>query len=151
MSSVGIKGGDKMKYELSKRLKLFSKKRTLEVGFPAGTPNYPDGTPVAEVAFYNEYGTSTIPPRPFMRPTIEKNKEGWGVLLANTYKATKDIDVSFGVVGQDAVGAFREAIIDFEGEPNAPSTINKKGFATPLQDTGHMRDSVNYVIKKSIL
>ena len=32
-------------------------------------------------------------------------------------------------------------------EPNAPSTIRKKGSDKPLIDTGRLRQSVNYVIK----
>ena len=38
---------------------------------------YPDGTPVPLVAFWNEYGTRTAPPRPFFRDTIEQNKKNW--------------------------------------------------------------------------
>ena len=46
-------------------------------GSSAGNP-YPDGTPVAAVAAFNEFGTDRIPPRPFMRQTIAKNQAAWG-------------------------------------------------------------------------
>jgi hypothetical protein len=32
--------------------------------------------------------------------------------------------------------------------PNAPSTIRKKKSARPLIHTGHMRQSIRYVVKK---
>ena len=51
------------------------------VGFPAGD-NYSDGTPVAAAAFWNEFGTSTIPPRPFFRPMIAKESPTWAPKMA---------------------------------------------------------------------
>lgn len=36
-----------------------------------------NGVPVARVAMWQEYGTSKIPPRPFMRPTILSKSGEW--------------------------------------------------------------------------
>jgi hypothetical protein len=43
------------------------------------TYNYPDGTPVAEVAAQNEFGNASknIPPRPTVRPAAIDNKDKW--------------------------------------------------------------------------
>ena len=41
----------------------------LQVGFFA-TAKYPDGTPVTNVAVWNEFGTGSIPERPFFRQAL---------------------------------------------------------------------------------
>ena len=51
---------------------------------------------------------------------------------------------ALGVFGK---GLVQEKISTGDFEPNAPSTIRKKGSDKPLIDTGRLRQSVNYVIK----
>ena len=46
------------------------------------------------------------------------------------------------------VGLVQEKIESGSYEPNAPSTIRKKKSDKPLIDTGRMRQSVKYVIRK---
>ena len=119
---------------------------TLRVGFLDGA-TYPDGTSVASVAAFNEYGDPARgrPPRPFMRQTIEREREGWGKTLAaglrmNDYNAAAGL----GVLGEDIAGAIRETISQFDSPPLALSTIARKGFAKPLVDTGMMLRSVSW-------
>jgi hypothetical protein len=47
---------------------------TLSVGFLEGEV-YPDGTPVAQVAYWNEFGTSTAPARSFFRTMVTAQYE----------------------------------------------------------------------------
>lgn len=119
---------------------------TLRVGFLDGA-TYPDGTRVAAVAAYNEYGNPARNrlPRPFMRQTIERERDGWGKTLAaglrmNDYNATAGL----GVLGEDIAGAIRETITQFDSPPLSPRTIARKGFAKPLVDTGTMLRSVSW-------
>lgn len=119
---------------------------TLRVGFLDGA-TYPDGTRVAAVAAYNEYGNPARgrPPRPFMRQTIEREREGWGKTLAaglrmNDYNAAAGL----GVLGEDIAGAIRETITQFDSPPLALPTVRRKGFAKPLVDTGTMLRSVSW-------
>ena len=42
----------------------------------------------------------------------------------------------------------QEKITEGSYEPNAASTIRRKGSSKPLIDTGRMRQSVNYEIRK---
>lgn len=118
----------------------------LLVGFLDGA-TYPDGTRVAAVAAYNEYGDPACnrPPRPFMRQTIEHERDGWGKTLAaglrmNNYKA----EAGLGALGEDIAGAIRETITQFDSPPLSPCTIARKGFAKPLIDTGMMLRSVSW-------
>ena len=50
-------------------------------------------------------------------------------------------------LGVTVKGIVQEEIVEGDFAPNATSTIKKKGSERPLIDTGHMRQSVNYVIK----
>ena len=76
----------KKKYK-GKRIKEFlknvkeSRDITIEVGVLDGT--YPDGSPIAEVAFYLEYGTDNIDPEYFMTRALSQNKQE---LLLKTQK-----------------------------------------------------------------
>lgn len=119
---------------------------TLRIGFLDGA-TYPDGTGVAAVAAYNEYGdpARNRPPRPFMRQTIERERDGWGKTLAaglrmNDYNAAAGL----GVLGEDIAGAIRETITQFDSPPLALPTVRRKGFAKPLVDTGMMLRSVSW-------
>lgn len=53
---------------------------------------YPDGTPVAQVAFWQEFGTPgarfPIPPRPTFRMMIAKHKKEWGPQLGALLKSS---------------------------------------------------------------
>lgn len=117
---------------------------SVEVGFLDGA-TYPDGTPVAAVAFWNEFGTSTSPARPFFRNMIAAESPSWPDKLAAAYKATGgDGQKSLALMGEDIDGALKQSINDFSTPGNAPSTIAAKGFDKPLIDTGHMVNSTGY-------
>jgi hypothetical protein len=62
--------------------------REAKIGFFAGK-NYEDGTPVAYVAAIQEFGSpeNGIPPRPFMRPTVEDKKGAWSADIAGGMRA----------------------------------------------------------------
>lgn len=52
----------------------------LQVGW-FDSANYNDSMPVAQAAFFQEFGTKTAPPRPFFRPAVEDNKGKWTMLV----------------------------------------------------------------------
>ena len=61
--------------DILKRLTQTSTKLPhVNVGF-FDTDQYPDGTYVAQVAYWNEFGTKGMPARPFMRQTIAAHKD----------------------------------------------------------------------------
>lgn len=110
---------------------------------------------VASVAATQELGdpAKRIPPRPFMRPTIEAKKQEWLSLAANRTKKIIDgkktlIDV-LDELGQKAAGDIRKTIKEVVSPPLSPITIairliqksNKKEIGKltkPLVDTGIM-------------
>lgn len=123
----------------------------VQVGFQAGEDQYEDGTDLVEVAMRNELGSSDTPARPFMRQSFENHE-------AELQKACDAVNknIANGGTAEDGLkklGAFvkglvQEEIVNGGFAPNAPSTIRQKGSAQPLIDSGHMRQSVNFVIRK---
>jgi len=86
---------------------------TVSVGFMENA-KYSDGTPVAGVAFWNEFGHDgpfPSPPRPFFRTMIAKESPGWPAKMAALAKAT-DLNGSkvLALMGEDISGALVESI-----------------------------------------
>lgn len=90
------------------------------VGFMEGA-TYPNGTPVAAVAFWNEYGHAgpfPAPPRPFFRNMIAKESPTWPKKMAAAAKATNyDGPKVLKLMGEDIKGALQQSIT----ETNAPA------------------------------
>ena len=122
---------------------------SVSVGFLGGA-TYPDGTSVAQVAFWNEYGTTRIPPRPFFRTMIANESPGWGVLMqkaAKHYEYNGDTVLQF--MGVKIAEQLQQSIAGWQTPSNAPFTIAAKGFNKPLVDTGQMQNSVDFEVNTS--
>lgn len=148
---------DKLKKKIEKRLNA---KLQLEVGF-FETAKYSTGEYVAQVAFWNEYGTKISPPRPFFRNAVKDKSKEWLELFRDTQFKTKDIYKTLGIVGTIAKDDIATSITDLSSPPNSDITINGgwirhangkafkvkgKKSSNPLVDTGHMGDSVTFEI-----
>ena len=131
--------------DLAGALKKYAQpKKVLRVGF-VEEATYPDGTPVAQVAFWNEYGTETAPSRPFFRKTIRDNQSGWVNRIGGLVKSN-NADKALALLGEHISGQIVQTITTFAEPPNATSTIKKKGFDAPLRDTMQMARSVGYEV-----
>lgn len=123
----------------------------IRVGFQSGADPYEDGTDLVDVVAYNELGSSDIPARPFMKQSFENHEDELknGCDLVNrTLAAGGTAEQALDKLGVIVKGLVQEEIVDGDFTPNAEATVKKKGSAQPLIDTGHMRQSVNYVIKR---
>ena len=132
----------------------------VKVGF-FSTARYEDGTPVAAVAAWNEFGTETIPERPFFRNALAESERGVSNILAkgiDTKKIVMDEQLA-GRVGEYVQGKIRDSIIALNDPPNSPATIAQKrkklhgkkgtgGGETPLIDTGAMLDAVAWEVEQ---
>lgn len=122
----------------------------IQVGFQ-GDQKYEDGTSIAQVAAVNEFGASDIPERPFMRQSFENHE---GELQAACDAAQRLVssggsaEQALQQIGVVAKGLVQDEIVNGGFAPNAESTIEKKGSEQPLIDTGTMRQSVNFVVKR---
>jgi len=103
---------------------------------------YPDGTPVAMVAFWNEYGTRTSPVRAFFRTTVSENKKNWVLSVQNLMKIHNDPKQVMGLIGVHMQEQIVQSINTWSDPPNAPYTIAKKGSSKPLIETGVLMGSI---------
>ncbi len=121
------------------------------IGFQRGDAEE-DGTDIADIAAWNELGTSRgIPSRPFIRNTVDLHKSEIDSLIDHMVIKILNGSTAEQVLREAGVfmkGAMQAEITDGSFEPNAPSTVKRKGSDKPLIDTGMMRASVNYQIKK---
>jgi len=125
-----------------------------------------DGESLGDIAFWNEHGTETIPPRPAQRMgldiAINRNKKIIKAYLKNYFMALKMKDsaqaeklilqrkkVLFTQIGQSAKKEIKEIIKSGSTVSNAPATIKKKGFNHPLYETGKYLENVNFEVKES--
>ena len=143
---ASISGGDKLEFALARIAHELGSGGVLRVGF-LERATYPDGKPVAMIAAFNEYGTRTIPARPFFRNMIAAKSKEWPEGIATQLRLTHyNVDLTLQRTGAAIRGQLQQSIRDTNTPPNAPSTIAKKGFNKPLIDTGHMLNSVDYEV-----
>ena len=146
-----VTGGQKIRAMLAKAGKGGVK--GISIGFFASA-RYPDGTPVAAVAGWNEFGTRNrdgsvhIPERPFMRNAVTEGKDEVAALIRGRIDGTKMIiDRNLAeLVGQLVQGHIQKEIVDLREPINAESTVKSKGSDNPLVDTGTMRTAVTYEV-----
>lgn len=133
--------------------KMLKEMAELEVciGFQHGKATEDDGTDVCDVAAWNELGTEHIPARPFLRKSVDENKDKIdGFLQARKADLLSGVSVEhvlkeIGIFQKDLV---QEKITEGHFKKNAASTIERKGSSKPLIDTGRMRQSVGYIVRK---
>ena len=121
------------------------------VGFPAGGPADEKGVSVAEYAAYNDLGTIYSPSRPFLRDSVNNHQADFNQFCAAAVREIMNGGTArqaLEKLGVYAKGIVQEQITDGTYEANSETTIRRKGSAKPLMDTGLMRESVNYEIRK---
>ncbi|MBF0865115.1 MAG: hypothetical protein ABF932_13655 [Gluconobacter potus] len=126
----GAQGGI-LKRLLNTLLRRTVRLPSVEIGFFPDAA-YPDGTYVAQVAFWDEYGTQHAPPRPFMRATIAAHQTEWGKLMGAALKQSGyDLDKALDIVGRMISDQVKEQIVSTDGPANSPVTnLLKQRFPT---------------------
>ena len=110
-----------------------------------------DGGDVLNRAFFNEFGTSTIPARPFISTAFDENRDDlhemkrrlWNGVIQGKINAAR----AAALLGEHHQNQVREKITSIDTPPNAESTIRMKGSSNPLIDTGQMRSAVRYEVE----
>ena len=117
----------KIKTKLDKVPKEFNGK-VAQIGFPKGIA-YEDGTSVAYVAAIQEYGapSRSIPPRPFIQPTIKAEKDKWVKIIEKyipqvVLGKTTAFD-ALDLVGRVAVADIQETIAHVYSPALSPITV----------------------------
>ncbi|MFY0735620.1 hypothetical protein [Aurantimonas sp. NFXS3] len=120
---------------------------TVKVGLPSGQA---PGDLVA-IGIYNEFGTRTIPERPFIRNAVRGNDHGirsvTGKAAAQIMRGEISMQAAMARLGIYFQGKIQAEITALDSPPNAPSTIRQKGSSNPLIDTGRLRSSISWKIE----
>lgn len=145
---VNITGGERLSKALEK---IIDTKLMVKAGVPEGATT-PEGKSIPQYAMYNEIGTSRIPPRPFLRQTINDKQDGWkSFLYSNVDYNNIESDQCYsvmGLLGEIMKADVKETIQKGSFTPDAPSTIankRRKGKSEPdhpLIDDGYLLESI---------
>ena len=129
------------------------KGKVVKIGVNEDQGEYPNGVKIALVGFWNEYGTSRIPQRSFIRSTLEENKRKieakrnklLGQVLEGRVSETKALE-QLGWMIKEMIKAKIEKLKD---PKNAPSTVKGKPDIgnNPLVHTRLLKNAINYVVE----
>lgn len=149
---------DKGEKRIRAQLKLLDKSFT-SIGVHEGAGKYTTGKnppSVAEVAFWNEFGTKTAPERAAIRSGIEEKRKSINELvnqqLNSVVRGSQTVKGGLDVIGFAGQTAIQNRITTAGSwaVPNAPSTVAKKSKggalrgATPLIESGlYLRSITN--------
>ncbi len=141
--------------------------KEVHIGFQHGEASEKDGTDICDIAAWNELGTEHIPPRPFLRKSVDENQDKINQFLQRKVRSLangKTAEELLNEIGNYQKKLIQQKIREGEFAPNSGITINGgwmrnkktgkafyvkwKNSSKPLIDTGRMRQSVNYVIKR---
>jgi hypothetical protein len=111
-----------------------------------------DGTPLAQIGFWQEFGTKNIPARAWLSEgaayveraalkDIEKIVNQMG-------RFPKDPKLMLVPLAKAVAEGIRTYAINNHWTPNAASTIKQKGFDWPLVQTGAMIDAIDGRVKR---
>jgi len=147
-NKVIITGSDKVKEAIKKKIENM-KPTVVEVGILTNA-TYPGKKEVSvlDVAIYNEYGTTSSPPRPFMLQTKQRYSKQWSQTLEKLIVANNgDVKKAMELLGNIIKGQIQKTIAQGAFAPNAPSTVAQKGKNTPLRDSLLLFNSIDYEVK----
>lgn len=147
-----IRAKVKLRRETVKRVAELEGPTKVEVGFPSGSigGKRPVDAAVIAVAMFNEFGTRTIPERPFIRNTIRSHRDEYIEAMAEgaaaVVRGESDIEDALSKLGLKAAGDIQRAMPGTP-PPNKPSTVAKKGSSKTLIDTGRLRQSITWKVE----
>lgn len=144
--------------EIQKQVALLDGSYVL-VGFQEGTKTTlqtkgqrqkKSGLSMAEIAAANEFGTKTIPARPFMSTSFDENRAKINKAIQGEYSKILDgkstTERSLGLIGLLGVKFIVQKIRAITSPPNSPRTIAIKKSSKPLIDFGQMVQSVRHKV-----
>lgn len=107
--------------------------------------------PLAVIAAVHEFGLGGMPQRSFLRSAYDENLPTIDKMIqrvANGAVFGFGTNAALNQLGNVVQGMIQRKIVDGPFKPNAPATIKRKKSSRPLIDTGHLRQSIRYVIEK---
>lgn len=129
----------------------------IEVGYYDGQ-TYDDGTPVAAVAAWHEFGTQNMPQRAFFRSALAENKRTIQKASADALKKVlqrkKTPEQGAAMIARALGKIIYQKLVRASSwaTPLAASTIARKGHSRILVDTETLRNELTWrVVKKGLV
>ncbi|MBT8412481.1 MAG: hypothetical protein KJP02_11890 [Octadecabacter sp.] len=133
----------------------------VKVGIQSDAGATDEGTPLAAIGFWNEFGTrggaagggwgGPVPARPFIRDTADEKRAAWMRVADQAINAalrgTATLERGFTILGALVERDIKQAFVSGGWTPNSPVTVALKGSTTPLIDTGALRGAIRYEVK----
>lgn len=149
-------GGNGSLLNLVRELGDYDGRPTLRVGVMESARNEKTGEPVAPYAAANEFGTSRIPARPFLRSTIDAKGNEWATYLGRAIRAGVSLQEALELTGEKMKSDVKATIAGNMSPANAPSTIRRKlrqedegggmMHSGTLMETGSLLRSIEYEV-----
>ena len=145
---AAFSGGEKLMAFLEQLYKeLTAGEPVARVGFLEGsTCGIGNDASAPEVAFILENGApaANIVPRPFFRNMVTRRRGSWGgtlkkFLKANNYNSKKALLGTGLIMGEQ----LQLEITEFTDPGNLQSTIDKKGYDKPLEQSKNMKRAIS--------
>ena len=123
----------------------------IEAGLFADSGDH-DGTPLAQIGFWQEFGTRTIPARPWLSGGAEFIERAALKQMTRIAQRIGRLPSNPKLLLDPLANAVAEGIrsyaMNHAWTPNALSTERRKGFNWPLVETGAMIDAIDGRAKK---
>lgn len=139
---IGYIEGDKSHKSKKDRSKKHSNKNTTYIN-------------MAQLASVHEYGSPKkgIPERSFIRSWVDNNQPE---IMRRIERMVKGIidgkvtpEIALKTIGVFASGGIKKQLKSISTPPLSEKTIKEKGSSQPLIDTGQMRSSIRFIVKKN--
>lgn len=107
--------------------------------------------PLAVIAAIHEFGLGDMPQRSFLRSAYDENLPMIDKMIqrvANGAVFGLGTNAALNQLGNVVQGMVQRKIVDGPFVPNSSATIKHKKSSKPLIDTGHLRQSIRYVIER---
>lgn len=110
-----------------------------------------DGTSLADVLAFQEFGTATIPERRPLRATFETKRAELGRVAEAAAKQVvlhgMPVVKAIGLIGAWGASAVKATITQGDlPPPLAPATVAAKGSSKPLVDTGRLLGAITWAV-----
>lgn len=106
---------------------------------------------VLDVAIWNEFGLG-VPERSFLRAWVDENdslnREKLRRAVQLVIRGEMTLERALELVGLSMVGGIQKEIARGIPPENAAETVKRKSSSTPLIDTGQLRQSITYLVKR---
>lgn len=111
-----------------------------------GDKKHQDGEArLVDIAVWNEFGTKTIPARPFIGGNHDEKKQQYRRDLQKRFAAIlagSTVEQELAEFGELVVGDVKLYMTTLDTPPNAAATVLMKGVDNPLIDTGTLRNAI---------